>query len=405
LKIFRYESNTIGMKIIIVCSAFNIGGFSTFSINLSKALRRKGHESLALILQPEGELLSDFHDAFDYVKVLSRGIEGSRKYIRRIAEFINNYHPDALINNAVAYIQACYPILEENIIKLSVIHSVGGNEIIVTTANNQYIHHIVAVSSNIVTRTQELGRPTNNMSVIPIGIECNRSFSPTPVPFDKGLKLVYVGRLFRRAKNVHILPEITDALYEQGILFELLIIGDGESKNELVKSFERRPYHRNICFTGAVSPNNISALLDGRHIILLPSSWEGTPHVIIEAMSHGIVPVVSDLRGSTDQIINNGESGFLCSVPPEPKEYANKIVQLANHPQLFSKMSQEAIFEVDKYDIDNIAQQYLSLISNTCASAGNKDRKLSIPEELDIFPSTLRWSLSLAKQKYRTSIG
>lgn len=118
------------MKIIIACAAFNIGGFSTFSINLSKAFRRKGHETHALILQPEGELLSNFHEAFDHVQLFPRKIEGSRNYIKRLAESINTYHPDVLINNVVAYVQACYPLLAESIIKISFIHSVGGNEII-----------------------------------------------------------------------------------------------------------------------------------------------------------------------------------------------------------------------------------------------------------------------------------
>jgi hypothetical protein len=64
-------------------------------------------------------------------------------------------------------------------------------------------------------------------------------------------------------------------------------------------------------------------------------------------------------------------------------------------------MSQQANREAENYDIDNIAQKYLSLITNTVTPAKNKNRKLSLPKELDMFPSILRWTVSLVRQDYR----
>jgi glycosyltransferase involved in cell wall biosynthesis len=77
-------------------------------------------------------------------------------------------------------------------------------------------------------------------------------------------------------------------------------------------------------------------------IIILPSSAEGMPVSIIEAMKTGVVPIVNDISGGIQELVENNVTGFKIN-DNNPLIYANKIIELCNNPDELKRISNNCI--------------------------------------------------------------
>jgi glycosyltransferase involved in cell wall biosynthesis len=58
--------------------------------------------------------------------------------------------------------------------------------------------------------------------------------------------------------------------------------------------------------TGWVAPAQVEALLSGSHVLVLPSTFEGQPMAVLEAMAHGLCVVATDVGGVSDLVDDCG---------------------------------------------------------------------------------------------------
>jgi len=92
-------------------------------------------------------------------------------------------------------------------------------------------------------------------------------------------------------------------------------------------------------FLGEVDRHEVTRLLYGSDVLVLPSENEGLPMVIIEAMAAGLPVIASRGVGTIPDVVIDGETGIL--VPPrEPGAVAEAIVKLASDPELRRRMGQ-----------------------------------------------------------------
>ena len=84
--------------------------------------------------------------------------------------------------------------------------------------------------------------------------------------------------------------------------------------------------------------------------------------VIIEAMSHGL-PVVASNVGGVSEIVHDGKSGYV--VENRSEEFASKIESLLQDDKLYEAQSNEArrIYH-DSLTVERMVQKYLSIYSN-----------------------------------------
>jgi glycosyltransferase involved in cell wall biosynthesis len=91
----------------------------------------------------------------------------------------------------------------------------------------------------------------------------------------------------------------------------LTILGDGPCRRELEALSRRLGQQRRISFLGSVA--DVTPYLKEADVYLSSSVSEGMSNALLEAMSRGVMPVVSRVSGAED-LIEEGVSGFL--VPP-----------------------------------------------------------------------------------------
>ena len=117
----------------------------------------------------------------------------------------------------------------------------------------------------------------------------------------EGQKVVaFVGR-FEPVKNVTLLPEIYQEIERKyGHKLTFWAIGDGVQLDETRHLMEAKGVK--CYFTGKVPPLEIPELLNCIDLLVLPSSLEGLPLVVIEALSCGAHVVATNVIGTAEAV-------------------------------------------------------------------------------------------------------
>ena len=145
----------------------------------------------------------------------------------------------------------------------------------------------------------------------------------------------------------------------------LLLVGDGELKNEVETEIE----NQNIADKVKLQPfrKDIPAVLNAIDIYFLPSLWEGLPIGMLEAMSMKKAILASDVDGSKEAIIN-GRNGILCK-SKDIDAFAQGLLKYSTDPELRRAYGEEAYktilehFEVKKMT-SNVQTVYDKILNN-----------------------------------------
>ena len=144
--------------------------------------------------------------------------------------------------------------------------------------------------------------------------------------------LLFVGRL-RIRKGVEVLLE---ALRDLGRRFpsvpsaSLRIAGDGEHRERLERKVAELGLGSSVVFLGTCGAARVRTLLRGAAALVVPSTYEGMPLVVLEAMESG-VPVVASRVSGIPEVVVGGETGWL--VPPEdPAARAGALAEVLAEP-------------------------------------------------------------------------
>jgi len=104
------------------------------------------------------------------------------------------------------------------------------------------------------------------------------------------------------------LPELIRIADENNWI--LNIIGDGPLRESLERQVSELKNPNVIRFTGNIPRSKVWEEIAISKVFVLNSSYEGLPHVVLEAKALG-VPVVATAVGGTPETINHGEDGIL----------------------------------------------------------------------------------------------
>ncbi len=124
---------------------------------------------------------------------------------------------------------------------------------------------------------------------------------------------------FDPIKNHIMMLKAFALVLEQQPNTTLIIVGDGEERENIEACIKQQNLAQNVILTGyQTKPHNYLALMD---IYLLSSFSEGTSMTLLEAMSLGKPCVVTN-AGGNPEIVIDGENGFVT-----PNDNAQKFAQ------------------------------------------------------------------------------
>jgi len=125
------------------------------------------------------------------------------------------------------------------------------------------------------------------------------------IPLATRFKIVTVGRLVPWKQIDHLIEAI-HGCEDVG----LVIIGDGPERSQLESLARKNQLGSRIYFAGQRTKEETLALMAACDLFVLNSSYEGFPHVVLEAMIASL-PVVATAAGGTPELVRDGENGLL----------------------------------------------------------------------------------------------
>lgn len=136
-------------------------------------------------------------------------------------------------------------------------------------------------------------------------------------------KIVFgnVGRLHFQ-KNQDFLIDIFNKFHEKKTNSVLLLIGQGEDYEKLVKKVDDLNLSQNVLFLGI--RNDIENLLQAIDFFVFPSVFEGLPVVLIEAQAAGLPIFASSTISKAVKITSNFE---FISLAESSETWANRILE------------------------------------------------------------------------------
>jgi len=177
--------------------------------------------------------------------------------------------------------------------------------------------------------------------------ESRLAFVPNPVELppdellaraDRSNRIVSVGRLVSYKRHLMLIQAFA-SLNDEFHAWELDIVGDGPMRPELEKMIAEHGLCGRVHLHGLI--RDVDTFYRAGGIFVLPSSVEGTPNALLEAMAHALPCIVSDSISGAHNYIEEGVTGFTFS-SRSTLELTRKIEFLAHSPQLRSEIGSNA---------------------------------------------------------------
>ncbi len=153
-----------------------------------------------------------------------------------------------------------------------------------------------------------------------------------------------VGRLWPEKDHATFL-QVACRIRQDKDRVQFLVVGEGPLQ-EMLKT-ESRVLGLSEHITFLPYQKNVLSVMRQMDVLLLTSTHEGFPNVLLEAAAAG-TPVVTTAAGGSMEFVVNGETGFV--VPGGDVEgLAQKVLQLVDDPELCVRMASHAIARVHQY--------------------------------------------------------
>lgn len=172
---------------------------------------------------------------------------------------------------------------------------------------------------------------------------------------DRDIDVIYCGR-FEDQKNLLRLLKICKLLIKQKPDLKVVIIGSGRQESLLKDYSSLNNLNSNVSFL--TPTNDIDSYLSRSKIFALTSKFEGQPMALLEAMSCGCVPILTDFPGANEYISNN-TNGFISK---SDKIFVSNTLECLSNKKLRIKLTKAAKKTVDQNYSEKNIQKYLDLM-------------------------------------------
>jgi glycosyltransferase involved in cell wall biosynthesis len=234
---------------------------------------------------------------------------------------------------------------------------------------------LIAVSPQVRDDLVALGvAPPEKFAVIRLGIELEERVADTngradtrrylgiaPDRFTVG----WIGRM-TAIKNTEDVLSAFKALRARGVEATLCMVGDGPDRPALERRAHELGIVRDTLFLGY--QQDVGPLYAAFDALVLPSSNEGTPVSVIEALA-ARTPVVATRVGGVPDVVREGDDGFLVDAG-DTDALAERLARLASDPQLRERMGEAARSRVLlRYAVDRLVSDVDRLYRNLLAGS------------------------------------
>lgn len=164
---------------------------------------------------------------------------------------------------------------------------------------------------------------------------------------EKGKYILGMCR-FVPEKNLHHLVEaFASSMRKENLGMKLVLAGDTDFEDGYSRGLKEMARKNGVVLTGFIKGQKLHSLLTNCRCYCLPSSHEGLPIALLEAMSYKVPVVVSDIPANMEVGLPK-ENYFPCG---DVKALAEKLHEVMSKPLV------SVDYDMGKYDWDKIARE------------------------------------------------
>jgi glycosyltransferase involved in cell wall biosynthesis len=192
----------------------------------------------------------------------------------------------------------------------------------------------------------------------------NEIIQREPRDIKECINLLYVGYL-RHEKGLEYLIKAVDLIKRNNIICKLSIVGDGDKRKELEDLVHAMHLDECVKFCGYIPVGDtLFSEYKNADIFVLPSISEGTPRVLLEAMSCGAAVVATE-TGGIPFTVTNLENGLLVPIKSAEK-IAEAIIRLRDDRDLYLKIIKNGYKTANMNTIEHHVEEVYHFIQDFC---------------------------------------
>jgi glycosyltransferase involved in cell wall biosynthesis len=185
------------------------------------------------------------------------------------------------------------------------------------------------------------------------GVDVQHFQPPATSDDQRDRTVLFVGRLAEQ-KDPELLLGSWQRVNSNGN-YRLLIAGEGPLAESLEDQIARRQI-RNVELLGAC--HALAQLYHQASVFVLPSRSEGCSNALLEAMASGLCPVVTNIGGNRDVVVD-GVNGRLVE-PGDADQLSDVLAEVLGNPGLRQRLSAAARDHVvSHHQLRDVADRYL----------------------------------------------
>lgn len=225
-----------------------------------------------------------------------------------------------------------------------------------------FFDKIIAVSKFSRKLALEFGFSINKIIIIPNGVPFDIIEKIEPIYLEGEPKILHVGRL-AAIKNVETILRSFKIILDAFPKARLYLVGDGPQSAKIKNMAKDLHIYDKLCFVGYLpSSLDVFRYYKSCDIFVMASLKENFPISILEAMSTGIPVVLPDIQGGPNELIKNGDNGFLVD-PVDYKQFAARIIEIVRNKNLkYSFISKNSEIVKNNYSWSIIGKRYFDII-------------------------------------------
>lgn len=180
-------------------------------------------------------------------------------------------------------------------------------------------------------------------------------------------KIISVGRLTYQ-KNFKVAVKIAANVLPKYPDWEWDVFGQGEEFEELVFLTKELGIEKQMHFRGQVS--NLYDRYSDYAVMVMTSRYEGFPMTLLEGMGNGLPLISFDIPTGPDEIIDNGENGFLLS-PADIEGMTDRLIKVIESQDLRKKLSKGSSTKAERFVEEGITKEWIDIFTEISGKQTN----------------------------------
>lgn len=225
----------------------------------------------------------------------------------------------------------------------------------------KFANHVIVISNTIKAHIEETCGRTEDVTLIYNGVKQPEKCSYPDYFHELGLeegKYILGMCRFVPEKNLHHLLDAFLLLKNEKRVpndMRLVLAGDADFEDDYSMSLKNKAKANQVVLTGFIKGRSLHSLLSNASCFCLPSSHEGLPIALLEAMSYNIPLVASDIPANMEIGLDDSHY-YPCG---NIEKLADRIEEMISH-------SGKMHYDLHRYNWNIIAKQTAEVYNKIC---------------------------------------